>query len=154
LNILLINKNMVVSKLVKLSTKELNVLLEEVEAVSNISKERYDLAIIDESALTPVLQNSLKQLVLKQTVLLTNSSSKNNQEYDYQLKKPFLPQDLTSLLIDLTQENQPKEVSKEPTISSTHSDLLAQLISLEPKKIQEILAGTKVTITIEFPKET
>ncbi|MEA2027795.1 MAG: hypothetical protein U9N49_02315, partial [Campylobacterota bacterium] len=147
------NKNMVVSKLVKISTKELNASLDEIEVVSNITKDNYDLIIVDESSLTPLLQSSLKQLVVKHSLLLTNSNNDNNQEYDFELKKPFLPQDLTSLILQFTQESQPQEVSQQATITSNHNDLLEQIISLEPKKIQEILAGAKVTITIEFPKE-
>ncbi|MBN2823827.1 MAG: hypothetical protein JXQ76_00770 [Campylobacterales bacterium] len=151
MDILLINKNMVVSKLVERSANELNASLQEQTAIANLAKTHYDVVIIDESALTPQLESSLTQLTIGSTILLNNNPMELMQSYDFELKKPFLPRDLSSILLEIT--NQAPANQPNPSISANPNDLLEQILSLEPLKIKEILAGAKVNITIEFPKK-
>ncbi len=146
MNILLINKNMVVSRLVRLCTNELNAALDERASVCDITKAYYDVVIIDESALTPQLESSLEMLSVGSTVVLSNNPLELMRRYDFELKKPFLPRDLSSILLEITHA--------QPTAAqSNRNDWLEKVLMLEPSKIKAILAGAKVHITIEFPKE-
>jgi len=145
-NILLINKNMVVSRLVRLCAKELNATLDERASIADIAKAHYDVVIIDESALTPQLESSLEMLSIGSTVILSNNPLELMHRYDFELKKPFLPRDLSSILLEIT-HTQPTATTPSP------NDWLEKVLMLEPSTIKAILAGAKVHITIEFPKE-
>ncbi len=140
MNILLINKNMVVSRLVQLCTKELNATLDERASIDDIAKAYYDVVIVDESALAPQLETSLEMLSVGSTVVLNNNPLELMHRYDFELKKPFLPSDLSSILLEITR-------------TQPHNDWFEKVLTLEPSKIKAILAGAKVHIAIEFPKE-
>jgi hypothetical protein len=73
-------------------------------------------------------------------VVLNNNPLELMHRYDFELKKPFLPRDLSSILLEIT-HTQP------------HNDWFEKVLTLEPSKIKAILAGAKVHIAIEFPKE-
>jgi hypothetical protein len=145
---------MVVSKLVALCAKELNASLDEISTISELTKDSYDIIIVDESVLSRSLNQSIEQILSRKKVVLYNLSNREIEYYDLKLKKPFLPHDLTILLrqnIEQTQKSESQQM--QVNTPSNCNETVNQILSLEPQKIKEILAGAKVTITIDFPKE-
>jgi len=142
---------MVVSKLVTISANELDASLEEIDTISKIIKDNYEFIIIDEPMLSAELEQSLNQLVSRCTILLTNNNNASKEHDGLILRKPFLPRDLTALL--LSNDTKKIEETIPARLSSEHGEILEQIMTLEPQKIRQILSGAKVTISIEFPKE-
>lgn len=154
MNILLINKNIVVSKLVSIAIKELDASLEEIDSISKLHKDSYDVVIVDDSANALELDQSIEQILARYKVALYNLKEPQMSYYDAKVKKPFLPHDLTTLLLTKFQQHSLISSTQEiPQKETKSDDIVAQLLTLEPQKIKEILAGAKVTITIDFPKD-
>ena len=147
MNILLLNKNMVVSKLVNLWADEIGARLEESTHLLDRNPKGYDAILIDESSYETRFQEALGGEGMPYRVLLKNNTNPTPPLFDNALKKPFLPRDLNALFKQMDTIKEPLGDTLNP------NDLIQQILTLEPQKIKEILAGAKVSITIEFPKE-
>jgi hypothetical protein len=98
LDILLINDNKIISRLLQLSSKKSGFNLEESGLLSPI-KESYNLIFIDSDKYTPELIENIKStLTYDKLVFIGTSQAKQPEEFELVLEKPFLPADFTSLV--------------------------------------------------------
>ena len=105
MNILLINTNPVVSRLITLCIRDERTVFEEVTDVSAMLLDKYDIVFVDDASYVDEVQNVLEQVRVEKKVFL---SSKNLQIdtrniFDITIDKPFLPSQITALLESIHQ---------------------------------------------------
>ena len=104
MNILLINSNPVVSRLLALCTREEHMMLEEVESINSISHENYELVFVDEGSYVGEVLNLSDILPIGKKILLSNAEVKVNN-FDTTIQKPFLPSQIIEILENVDEEN-------------------------------------------------
>ncbi|SFV74796.1 Highly acidic protein [hydrothermal vent metagenome] len=105
MNILLLNDNPIVNKLVTLSAKKTSDELEIAGSIEDITKEHYDLIIVDDAKYTPTIMEELQQKISFSTSLcIIAKNSENATEFSHTIKKPFLPTDLIKLFVSVKKE--------------------------------------------------
>jgi len=97
MNILLVNDNPVVSRLLALCTREEHIILEEVAGVDTIQHGNYDVVFIDEGSYKGDVLNLSDILTIGKKVLLSNVDVEIN-DFDLTIKKPFLPSQIIEIL--------------------------------------------------------
>ena len=148
MNILLINKSIVVSRLVAICARDIEVSVDEIDNISNLQKDNYDIIIVDEQVQSNELESSINQMMYKSKIILYSDLKNDFYNYDIKIKKPFLPQKLTDILKSfngIKSKTQLKEV--------VDNSLIEALIKMPSQKIKDLLAGAEVSIKIKFPKE-
>ena len=103
MNILLINTNPVVSRLISLCTRDEATVFEEVTDVNAVMLDKYDVVFVDDASCVEGLKDVLRNFRIRKKVFL---SSKNSNEepldyFDEVIKKPFLPSQITAVLESL-----------------------------------------------------
>jgi len=100
MNILLINTNPVVSRLVPLSMQDERIVFEEVSHVSEATKERYDVVFVDDMAYDDACASFLSQAEVGRVVFLSgrDSGEEIGTLFDTVIKKPFLPSQIEGVL--------------------------------------------------------
>ncbi|HIP18011.1 MAG TPA: hypothetical protein EYG78_01600 [Sulfurovum sp.] len=108
MNILLINTNPVVSRLISLCIREDETVLEEVTNTSSIQRDNYDIVFIDDLSYTEEAERALNVLQIRQKVLLlgNNSMDEHFESFDEVLRKPFLPSQIRSVIDALNSEEE------------------------------------------------
>ncbi len=103
MNILLLNDNPVVTKLVTLSAQKTGSEILIVNNMEEILGGSYDLLIVDEALYTPALMDELKSKIsYKCSLYMLSRGSQSIDEFDHEVKKPFLPTDLVELLSSIS----------------------------------------------------
>jgi len=124
MKILLINNNPVVSRLTALSARKENIEIDEIQEVTELSSDGYDIVFVDSDSLTKDVGDTIKEhLKVKKTVLFyTEGDKEDKSTFDLTILKPFLPSEV-SAIIRLVEELEEEEEEKhfnvldEPKIS-------------------------------------
>jgi len=100
MNILLINANPVVSRLISLCMRDENSIFEEVNSVSSVARDRYDIVFVDEASYGDEAREFLENLIIRKKVFLTSEDTYDDEKrfFDKSIKKPFLPSQIIELL--------------------------------------------------------
>jgi hypothetical protein len=100
MQILLINKNPIVSKLFLLSAKDIEGLeIDEVEDIKHLPQESYDILFIDDGDSTnDELEEYIYSIGAKQKILFVSDDNRFINGVDEIIKKPFLPSTIISIL--------------------------------------------------------
>ena len=123
MNILLINENPVVTKLVTLSAQKTGDELEVVSATEQIHAEAYDVLIFDSEQFDPVLYDELVSHVsFAKKIYMGNRDIDKPDAFDVMVNKPFLPTDLVDLFTDMSQELQAAPEETTPFLEEDLSD--------------------------------
>jgi len=97
-NILLINDNPVVNKLVTLSAQKTSDNLEVVDSLENLESSTYDLVVIDDTLYSDELHMELNAKVqYSSSLYICARDAEEVSDFTKILKKPFLPTDLVEL---------------------------------------------------------
>ncbi|MDF1882323.1 HAMP domain-containing protein [Sulfurimonas sp. SAG-AH-194-C21] len=105
MNILLINDNPVVNKLVTLSAQKTSDNLEVVESLENLESTTYDLVVIDDTLYSDELHMELNAKVqYSQSLYICSRDAEAVSGFTKILKKPFLPTDLVELFSVFSKE--------------------------------------------------
>ncbi len=153
MNILLINSNPVVSRLLALCTREEHMILEEVESMDSISQESYDLVFVDEGSYVGEVLNLFDILTIGKKIFLSNAEVKVN-DFDMTIQKPFLPSQIIEILENVNEDDdilKEVEVIDAPSIFplSTDTDILDESMD----KIEDTdVSGTQVLDSHELDK--
>jgi len=160
MNILLINNNPVVSRLLALCTRDEVFLLEEVQDMSAITCEQYDVVFIDEDVYEKEVADLLDTLSIDKKILFASNEVAVN-DFDLVIQKPFLPSQILEVLT--TSNIHPKisdEMSEdhlqdmESTEESEKADATQVLDTNELEKIKALLASDDETeVQIEVLSE-
>ena len=125
MNILLLNDNPVVTKLVTLSAQKTGNEILIASNIEEIPEGSYDLLIVDEALYTPVLFDELESKIsFKRSLYMLSRGVASVDGFDNEVKKPFLPTDLVELLsaIAISVANV-TEKQREPEIDLDNLDL-------------------------------
>lgn len=103
MNILLINDNPVVNKLVTLSAQKTSDNLEVVDSLENLESSTYDLVVIDDTLYSDELHMELNAKVqYSSSLYICARDAEEVSDFTKILKKPFLPTDLVELFLVLS----------------------------------------------------
>lgn len=146
MNILLINDNPVVSRLLALCTRDKGMVLEEVQKVDSLAHATYDVVFIDEGSYKGEVMHLSEVLDIGKKILLSNSDVEIN-DFDMTIKKPFLPSQIIEVLDNIdTHEIVKKEIStifplsaEEEAVEQTDISSSQILDREELEKIKELL---------------
>lgn len=100
MNILLINANPVVSRLLILCTRDDTTLLHEVASVEEVQGSDYDVVFVDEASYGRNVAELLGGLKSAKKVFISYRSDAM-RGFDMTIKKPFLPSQITEILTDV-----------------------------------------------------
>jgi len=138
MKILLINNNPVVSRLTALSARKEEIDIDEIQEVTELSSDSYDIVFVDSDSLTKDVQDVIKENIkAKKTVLFyTEGDEEEKEDFDITILKPFLPSEVSAVIRTVEEESKTtnKELEEEP-----HFDVLAE--SKEPTE-EELFALT------------
>jgi len=103
MNILLINTNPVVSRLISLCTRDDGTFFEEVTDVNAVTLDRYDVVFVDDASYVNGLKDTLKNFMIRKKVFLSSKNSNDDplDYFDKVIKKPFLPSQINTVLKSL-----------------------------------------------------
>lgn len=96
MNILLINNNPMVSRLLELCTRDVTVLLEEVRNAEEIRRENYDFMFVDIDSYSSEVSNLSDIINMGKKILLSDSDVRIG-DFDMIVKKPFLPSQIINI---------------------------------------------------------
>lgn len=114
MNILLINNNPVVNKLVTFSAQKTSDNLEVVESLDSLEATTYDLVVIDDTLYSEELLSELNDKVTySKSLYICSRDAEEVESFSKILKKPFLPTDLVELFSVLSQESNEEEINEE-----------------------------------------
>jgi hypothetical protein len=97
MDILLINSNPVVSRLMALCVRDAHLHLEEVSGVAQARGKGYDVVFVDDGSYTVVTEGFVKGIDAKRKVFLS-SRMQEIPGFDTVIKKPFLPSQIIDIL--------------------------------------------------------
>ena len=144
MNILLINDNPVVSRLLVLCTRDEHITLEEVGSIDNIRHEHYDVVFIDEGSYEGEVLNLSTSLSIDKKILLSNADVEIS-DFDMTIKKPFLPSQIIEALEGV-------EVS-DKAITSINEAFLSDAQVLDSAELDKIKSLLEMDDEIEAPEE-
>jgi uncharacterized membrane protein len=99
MNILLVNNDEAVTRLVKLSTEKTGDSLDVAASVNDVEEKSYDLLILDNTLYSRELLEYLNdRIVYAHSMLITTRESQEIGLFEKQLYKPFLPTELLLML--------------------------------------------------------
>jgi len=148
MNILLINNNPVVSRLLALCTRDEHMVLEEVEGVETIQHEHYDVVFVDEGSHAGEVLNISDILNIGKKIFLSNNDIGRN-DFDMTVQKPFLPSQIIELLDtievtdDFVSERKEEEV---PSIFPLSTETEEKVDDSSKKEVIEELKTSKTQV--------
>jgi len=116
MNILLLNNDEAVTRLVKLSTEKTGDSLDVATSVSDVEEKNYDLLILDNTLYSgDLLEHLNDKIVYAHSMLITTRESQEIGLFEKQLYKPFLPTELLVMLHKIAAQvkDEQAELSKE-----------------------------------------
>ena len=170
MEILLININPVVSRLLTLCTRDEHIKLDEVESAGAVKKTSYDIVFVDETSYVDDVKALLEELEVRQKVFISYSSEAMTG-FDQTIKKPFLPSQIINVIenVDVRDSGENlEEITIEKSISifplssddeSVEEEVLPDIFPLptEEEEVDEIFeleenAGTEILNSDEIEK--
>ena len=139
MNILLVNSDAIVAKLVKLSTQKTGDRLDTVTSIDEIRDESYDLLILDGELFSrDFLERLNDRIIYAHSLFITTRESEDTDLFEKHLYKPFLPTELLRMLhqIGTTVAKEHEEASREIVFDDFENPFLSE---------DEILGGEDET---------
>ncbi len=126
MNILLLNNNPVVNKLVTLSVQKTSDELHTAENIEAIESGEYDLLIIDDALYSDEAMDEIaSKISFSESLFICSKDAQEQAEFTKTLKKPFLPTDLVETLIALAKMVDTVDLGKMDSIEESDLDALA-----------------------------
>jgi hypothetical protein len=149
MNILLINTNPVVSRLISLCMREDNTVLEEVTEVSAVRLDSYDIIFVDDASCVSNGKQLFQNITSEKKVLLlgNNILEDLSENFNEVIKKPFLPSDIRSVIDTLNHTEEELEETVDAhfifplsTEEESEDELLKAEEEKEPEYDEEVSA--------------
>jgi len=109
MNILLINANPVVSRLLVLCTRDDEVTLTEVSVVEEVNSDDYDIVLVDDASFGQDVAEFLLRFSIANKVFLSYKDEEMNG-FNTFIKKPFLPSQILNIIQDTLARKEELEV--------------------------------------------
>ena len=142
MNVLLVNNDPVVSKLVTLSTLKTGDRLDIAEKIDEVRDGSYDLLILDRGLFTPdALEAINDKAIYAHSIYITTRDSETTELFEKTLYKPFLPTELLVMLHQFSKSVQKEQeaVAKEIVFDDledkffTEDEILGDVIESEER---------------------
>ncbi len=98
MNILLLNRNPIVSRLTKLSAQKLNFQVDEFSSIDEISGGNYTFIFVDNEVYSSELLDKLKGIEYSKVGFILPRGKDKPDGFDFYVEKPFLPTELVDIL--------------------------------------------------------
>ena len=115
MKILLINNNPVVSRLTALSARKENIEIDEIQEVTELNSDGYDIVFVDADSLTKDVNDTIEEhLKVKKSVLFyTEGDEEDKVAFDLTILKPFLPSEVSSVIRSVEEMEEEEEERQE-----------------------------------------
>ncbi len=150
MKILLINNNPVVSRLTALSARKENIDIDEIQEVTELSSDKYDIVFVDSDSLTKDVKETIKEhLKVKKMVLFySDGDEEDKEEFDITILKPFLPSEVSAVIRsveEMVEEEEEKHFNVLDEVNTSEKEELFELNYLvEPElKNEPVIDETK-----------
>ena len=141
MNILLINDNPVVSRLLALCTRDDEKVLEEVVVTDDIECTSYDFVFIDEGSYKGSVLRLDDSLTIGKKILLSNADVEIN-DFDLTIKKPFLPSQILEVFEDFKDVVMTDTLVEDEVVEEDLDESVSEVPKYEPKN--EVLDSREV----------
>jgi hypothetical protein len=159
MNILLINSNPVVSRLIELCMREEEIIFEAVENIGEVKHDRYVVVFVDDRSYDDETKKLLSTLMIQKKVLLSSYDVglETSEIFDEVIKKPFLPSQIRAAFQDIEEEVTSEKTVEIPSIFplSSEDEITKQKSKLaqeESKEAAEMTTATEVLDSNEIEK--
>jgi len=159
MNILLLNTNPVVSRLLSLCIRKEGIVLEEITDMSMMKRDRYDIVFIDDDSYVSEAQEVLSDLKIGKKIFLSgkHGSVFVLEDFDEVITKPFLPSQITAVIERFSDKAEAMEEHKEerfifPLSQEEHKDETAQTEEDAEKESIEISQDPEVLDSHEIER--
>lgn len=124
MKILLINNNPVVSRLTALSARKEEIEIDEIQEVTELSSDHYDIVFVDADSLSKDVHDIISDTiqVQKKVLFYAQEDKEDKTEFDLTILKPFLPSEVSSIIRSVA-DNEVSSGVEEPAIEVSN-DLL------------------------------
>jgi len=147
MKILLINNNPVVSRLTALSARKENIEIDEVQEVTELKSNAYDIVFVDDDSWSKDVEDIVKEHIeTKKTVLFyAEGDNEHKDAFDIAILKPFLPSEVSTVIRSLD------EIEED----ENNFDILAESKELERDELFDFneSASEKVSLVSEAKKD-
>jgi len=129
MNILLVNNDAVIAKLVRLSTQKTGDRLDTATSIDEVREESYDLLILDGGLFNrEFLERLNDKAIYAHSIFITTREQEETALFEKQLHKPFLPTELLVLLHQFASsvKKEQEELSKEIVFDDFESDFFSE----------------------------
>ena len=145
MNILLVNNDAVIAKLVRLSTQKTGDRLDVASSIDEVREESYDLLILDGGLFSlEFLEQLNDKAIYAHSIFITTRESEETNLFEKQLHKPFLPTELLVLLHQFASsvKKEQEELSKEIVFDDFENDFFSEdeIVKDEEEHEQEPVA--------------
>ena len=159
MNILLLNANPVVSRLISLCIREEGTVLEEITDMSMLKRDRYDIVFIDDNSYIPEVQDVLSNLKIGKKIFLSgrHGTVVALEAFDEVIMKPFLPSQITAVIENFSDREEATEARSEasfifPLSQEEHTDDMTQTEENTEKDNREVLQDPEVLDSHEIER--
>ena len=132
MNILLININPVVSRLLALCTRDEHILLDEVVSADAVDNASYDIVFVDEASYINEVQALLETVKARKKVFISYAGEAI-EGFDEIVKKPFLPSQIINIIESISL-NDPVETEENIEVEE---DISMVSLSLESEEAED-----------------
>lgn len=145
MQILLINDNKIVSRLISLTCEKNSIDFEEIQEINNASKNSYDFIFIDSDIYTQELLEEIEnKLSFKKLIFIASKGAEIPQSIEVVLEKPFLPTDFLELIQKqssyLQESEELPENEDEKESDSQTDEMIEDITDLDEKEETEEFA--------------
>ena len=100
MKILLINNNPVVSRLTALSARKEEIEIDEIQEVTELSSDKYDIVFVDADSLSKDVRDVISEniKVQKKVLFYAQDDKEENDSFDMAILKPFLPSEVSAVI--------------------------------------------------------
>ncbi len=121
MNILLLNTNPVVSRLVSLCMRDDTITYQEVSGISEVGGTAYDIVFVDDASYDNETAAFLSALDTKKIVFFSSrdSGEEIGSAFDRVIKKPFLPSQIQAVIDEMSAAEETELVSEEIALEET-----------------------------------
>lgn len=143
MNLLLINKNPVVSRMIHLSAPKVGLEIKECSNVYDLPKGHFDIVVIDDEMFDENFLKDIKNSIdFEKIGIITSSKEEQADGFDFVLIKPFLPTDLVELLRSLKSKIENAKTKKNETeenieIENSQEDNIKNILLLNNNSDKE-----------------
>lgn len=144
MTILLINNNPVVSRLLSLCTRDVEMVLEKVSTIDEASAARYDVLLVDEGSCEGDVASLSTRLDVGKKIYLSYSDDPI-AGFDETIKKPFLPSQIMKVLNNVEVREAVDEVFSEDTPMDveeieeiSYSEDVPSIFPLSAEEVEEV----------------